>query len=70
MPWRTGWKKYFAYSLAVAFVFVYLKGVASLPVHSGERATEKYLMGACEREWMSLVCWSGRRSGESEGGSD
>ena len=53
MPWRTGWKKYFAYSLAVAFVFVYLKGVASLPVHSGERATEKYLMGACEREWMS-----------------
>ena len=53
MPWRTGWKKYFAYSLAVAFVFVYLKGVASLPVHSGEGATEKYLMGACEREWMS-----------------
>lgn len=53
MPWRTGWKKHFAYSLAVAFASVYLEGVASLPVHSGDRATDRYLMGACEREWMS-----------------
>ena len=37
MPWRTGWKKHFAYALAVAFASVYLEGVASLPVHSGER---------------------------------
>jgi len=53
MPWRTGWKKHFAYSLAVASASVYLEGVASLPVHSGEQATDRYLMGTCEREWMS-----------------
>ena len=60
-------KKIFCLFPCGCFCF-YLKGLASLPVHSGERATDKHLMGACERmDELSMSEWK-EKGGERRRG--